>query len=267
LILSTLLGFEIENLKSVKIHFATGSNDRREPLNQFFSGKFKEWQERQNQKNFEREYILSLAYKDKNEWLFLGIYKRISVTESNNGFSYATELTDFGDEWIGRLVIEYNKEYRNSYILAEKYFNDFKIKEILPERLQLEDFPGYENVNIDRMKLQLIITQEIKTWKTALKCVTGVYLIADGNNGKLYVGSATGEENFWKRWSEYAQSFHGNNIQLKKLHKENEEEYFKNIHYSILEIHKANTDAELILQREMYWKQILMTKEFGYNLN
>jgi hypothetical protein len=35
----------------------------------------------------------------------------------------------------------------------------------------------------------------------ALSSVAGVYLISDTLDGRLYVGSASGQGSFWQRWS------------------------------------------------------------------
>lgn len=92
-------------------------------------------------------------------------------------------------------------------------------------------------------------------------------MIADRATGKLYVGAAYGEDNFWQKWSMYAQACHGNNKQLKELYDKHGSDYFKNFNFSILEIFKNTTDVEEIQKRENYWKKVLLTREFGYNDN
>ena len=83
-------------------------------------------------------------------------------------------------------------------------------------------------------------------------------------NGKKYVGSATGENMLWGRWKEYIANGNGGNIELKNL----DFSYIqKNFRYSILEIYKSTTDDDAILERESWWKELLMTRQFGYNKN
>jgi hypothetical protein len=65
--------------KRYKVHLAIGLRDKKEPLIELTKGKFKEWQEYQNNKNFERDFILSLLYYRPTEWIFGGVYKRIDV--------------------------------------------------------------------------------------------------------------------------------------------------------------------------------------------
>jgi hypothetical protein len=40
-----------------------------------------------------------------------------------------------------------------------------------------------------------------------------------------------------------------------------------NFYYSILDIFKAKTDDKVILSRESWWKNTLLTRRFGYNSN
>ena len=77
--LHELLGIKEENFFDYKVHFATGSNDKKEPYNAFLIGEFQEWQECQTNKNFGRDYILSLIYYDKDIWMFGGVYKVLPV--------------------------------------------------------------------------------------------------------------------------------------------------------------------------------------------
>ena len=67
----------------------------------------------------------------------------------------------------------------------------------------------------------------------------------------------------WGRWKDYIANGNGGNIELKSL----DFEYIqKDFRYSILEIYKSTTD-DAILERESWWKELLMTRQFGYNKN
>ncbi|MFW6025977.1 MAG: GIY-YIG nuclease family protein [Candidatus Woesearchaeota archaeon] len=260
-----------EEIKNTKLHFATGDGDNKEALMEFLKGGFKNWQEWQGNKNFPRRYILSLIYLNANEWLFGGVYKVLDWQEKEDGlgsnYKYTTELTNKGEKWIGRLIIKYEKDFRISYTYCEKYIHDFEILELRRNRYQIIEFPGYENVSIDYDKLKLIIETGNKSWKSALSSVQGVYLLTNNDNGKLYVGSAYGENNFWQRWVEYIDTGHGNNIELIKLIEKEDDDYFRNFTFSILEVFKNTADSEEIIRRESYWKNMLSSREFGYNLN
>jgi len=258
-------GIEPE-LRKYKVHFATGTKENN-PLFAYFNNKFKEWQEWQNQKNFERESILSFIYYAPNQWLFAGFYKRLSCEFVIDHYQYKTELLEIGNELIGRLIIHYKKEFRASYLRLEKYYKEFNISEIQRDKIAVMKFQGFDNVNIGFEYLQSIINNNELTWKTALENVKGVYLISDRKNGRKYIGSAYGENAFWSRWSEYAKNGHGGNSELRKLLQEKGSDYAKNFQFSILEIRTKTTSDDEIIGREKYWKDVLMTREFGYNQN
>ncbi|GAH13295.1 unnamed protein product, partial [marine sediment metagenome] len=126
--LTAILSFKIPEIepeiKKYKVHFATGKKDN-DPLMAFFRNDFKKWQEWQNQKNFERDFILSFIYYAPNQWLFAGVYKRISCRYIKDHFQYETELHDVGRFFIGRLIISFKKEFRASYLRLEKHYNNF----------------------------------------------------------------------------------------------------------------------------------------------
>lgn len=92
-----------------------------------------------------------------------------------------------------------------------------------------------------------------------------VYLIVDTKTGKKYVGSAYGDNMLLGRWRNYIANGHGGNKLLKSLDFEYIKENFK---YYILEIFKSSVDDEIIINRESFWKEVLLTRtDFGYNGN
>ena len=66
------------------------------------------------------------------------------------------------------------------------------------------------------------------------------------------------------RWISYVKNGHGNNAELKKLGKDHIQRHFR---YSILDIYKSTTADKTILARESWWKNTLMARQHGYNLN
>jgi hypothetical protein len=268
MLVKEILPFIETNQKKIKVHCAIGRINKSEPLYSFSKGTFKEWQDGQNNKNFERDFILSLIYYKRGEWLFAGIYESLDVIERNSGgYNYITELTDIGKDLIGRLVIFFEKDFRASYLKLENYIDDLLLSEIFKKRYKLDPFPGFENVNVNYSLLKEIINENEQSWKSALSNVKGVYLISDRKTGKLYVGSAYGEDAFWTRWKSYVETGHGGNILLKEILGVNANEYLQNFNFSILEIMKMHTDDAQIINREGYWKSILLTRTFGYNKN
>jgi hypothetical protein len=276
MIISQLIPFLNENKVNVKIHCATGNTDEgNSKLEAFFAfskDKFKEWQEDQTRKNFEKDYILSLIYINKNEWLFAGIYQSLDVeqvTDENDKirYKYRTQLLENGNEFIGKLVISFEKDFRASYLLLEKHIDNLLICEIKKTEYKFEPFPGFSNVNVAFDLLKEIINNNESSWQSALSSVKGIYLISDKSNGKLYVGSASGDMAFWQRWSDYIKDGHGGNKKLKEIIAKNGIKYCENFTFSILEICNINTVDEEILKKESFWKERLLTREYGYNDN
>ena len=253
-------------LDNYKIHLATGQ--KIPPLDAFYEGKFKEWQEYQNNENFKCDYVLSLISLEGNKWLFAGVYKILGVTKgANPPYQYQTVLLPNQEDIIGRIIVSYKREGRASYIWGHKYGKNLEIFEIRPERLSIEDFPGYNKVVLSHRQLKIITTQLEPSWKSALSNVKGIYLISDISTGKLYVGSATGEDGIWQRWESYAKTGHGGNSELKTLLRDKGIEYTSNFQYSVLEIADTHSTDEFIIERETYWKNVLLSRKFGYNSN
>ena len=265
-----LLGLSDQMIEESKLHLAIGYKEKFEPLYAFYREDFKFWQERQNNKNFEKPYIISMIYYGKDEWLFAGVYKRLDVKKPDHEdykYLYNTELMDISFELIGRLIIKFRKNFRQSYPHAKNYFYKLELLEILREKYTVEPFSGYANVRVMFELLKSIIDQEERSWKIALSNVKGVYVITDISNGKQYIGSAYNEDAFWTRWQKYSINGHGGNVLLRKLISEKGLDYAKNFQFSILETRSMTAQDDEIIKRESFWKDVMMTREFGYNKN
>ena len=95
----------------------------------------------------------------------------------------------------------------------------------------------------------------------------GIYVIADAKTGKFYVGSATGDEGIWSRWCSYATTGHGGNKDIRALLRHKGTDYVQQFCFGILEIADTHASATDILRRESHWKELLQTREHGYNAN
>lgn len=275
-----ILNINENNFKHYKIHFATGTDNKRKAYEKFLINEFDEWQAEQTNKNFNRDFVISLIYYDKDIWLFGGVYKvndqtpqAVTLLDGWCGWRYDLTLTDNQKDLIGRVFVYYKKEFRASYPCLELQTKnginpaDICIFSILDKRVTINDFNGFDNVNISYQTLKYIIENNISTWKSALSNVKGIYLIVDTLTGKQYVGSAYGEDCIWQRWSEYAKNGHGGNIELKNVLINNGANYRNNFKYSILEVCNMNLGNDYIIRRESYWKEVLMTRQFGMNNN
>jgi hypothetical protein len=253
-------------LENYKIHLATGINPT--PLEAFHTGQFKEWQEAQNNRNFPCEHILALISLEGDRWLFAGVYEVCGVRRGTTSpYLYQTELLPSQDDLIGRVIIRYKRQYRASYIWGHKYGKYLEVAEIRPAAMSIEEFPGYDNAIVSHRVLKAIVDQQEQTWKSALSNVKGTYLIVDTSNGKMYVGSATADGGIWQRWESYVNTGHGGNDRLKELLQTNGIEYANNFQYVVLEIADSHSTRDFIVSRETYWKQALLSRQFGYNSN
>jgi len=126
---------QLENHTGYKLHFATGEKDKKEALMAFCNGTFDDFQNQQSRLNFSRKYIFALVYLTENEWLFVGIYEsighKIHPTDKQYKYRYKTVLTEQYQEFIGKLVVKYDKNFRQSYPYLENHIEDIVISDIL----------------------------------------------------------------------------------------------------------------------------------------
>jgi len=133
--------------------------------------------------------------------------------------------------------------------------------------MSVGDFPGYNSVLLSYPLLRTITREDLPSWRSALSSVSGVYVITDNETGKLYVGSAYGGNGIWQRWQAYAKSGHGGNKELKALLREHGRDYVKHLQFSVLEVCDLNASKDYVISRETQWKNVLRSREFGYNEN
>lgn len=260
---------ELEKIRinKFKVHLAKGPENSLEALDVFLEGTFEEWQGFQSKKNFELPYIFSMIYIRKDEWVFGGIYSVLSFTKEPEHIIYQTQLTPIHSDLIGRVIINYSRGFRYAYPMLSTIYSELSIIAILREKISMSDFPGYENLILLFSKLKMIYNCAYPSWKTALSNMKGIYLITDIATGKMYVGAAYGDETIWNRWQQYITSGHGGNTGLRDLIEQNNPNYVKNFQFSLLEVHSTLISDVYILKRESHWKQVLLTRDFGYNQN
>lgn len=252
-----------------KLHLATW-NGQTNPLDVYLAGEFDEWQRWQTRRNFERPFVISLiALRGLNRWLFAGVHTSHGQEwkEAHGCFRYDLREHAACSELNGRLVATFARPGRQSYLNAENWADRILLGEILPERLKIAEFPGFRAVNLSKAELDLIVRQDLESWRTALSNVAGVYLITDTLSGKLYVGSATGGGGIWQRWTDYAVSGHGGNLELVRLARDEGNDRVSAFRFSILETADIHASAEEVLRRESHWKNVLLSREHGLNSN
>ncbi|MHB9145807.1 MAG: GIY-YIG nuclease family protein [Symbiobacteriia bacterium] len=250
-----------------KLHFAV-NNGEDEPLDVYRDGRFDEWQRWQSRRNFKRPYVISLiAMQSSRQWLFAGVHQSLGYEERGGQYYYNLARLPQFNELDGRLVITFEKDSRPCYRNAETLAERLDLAEIRSEKLGIMRFPGFANVRLQKHELEIIVRHQEESWRAALSAVAGVYVIADTRTGRLYVGSATGSEGLWDRWCQYANNGHGQNEDLKAVLDREGSEYANNFQFGILEIAGSQASRDEIRDRESHWKELLLSRDFGYNLN
>jgi hypothetical protein len=257
--------------EKAKVHLAR-NNGTEEPIDVFIQGTFDEWQRWQNARNFELEFVVSLLQAASPiRWLFAGLFRSNGYKEENDPehvYIYNLDRLPSTEELVGRLYLTSRYKQRNSYPLGQTLMSDLTVAELLPERLSIGQFPGYKCVNLTKALLDVVVRQNVESWRSALSSVKGIYLITDKSNGKLYVGKADGQTGIWGRWSTYSETIHGHNVALKQeFDIDISAERQKDLSFSVLEIADLHTMKQDIDKRERHWKEILSSRAHGYNVS
>jgi len=267
-LLNDILRFD--DLESVKIRFNLMFDDNWNPIEIFkerkqevlLKGQYWNYTTKKSFKVGEITVGFIRLSTDKDLWLLFHIGRVTKDLETLNGVGYEYEVLDEYEKYFGRLIIRFKNTVQAMVRKAESVIQDCEVEKLLPGIFDNDNFPGYDKVNLSWQELRRVLDKE--TWRTALQNQKGVYLITDTSNGKMYVGSAYGENMILGRWQAYVATLHGGNAELKELIRDHIEAHFR---YSILDIFRSSVDDNVILEREAWWKEVLLTRRFGYNGN
>lgn len=220
---------------------------------------------------FNRRFIFALARdrKDPSLWLFGGVFEVVGRSNEPNSHSYEIALRDdIMGPFIKRLWVRYRLSGRTIRLNMETGVDKIEVASILQEPYAGEPFPGHDRINHSLAVLETAVTQEWNDWRGALQYMKGVYVIHDHATGKAYVGSAYGDTGIWSRLRQYVDSLHGQNVALRDLVGTQGADYArKNLHFALLELWSMRTADNEVLARENYWKDVMMTRQFGLNKN
>ncbi|XMB85486.1 GIY-YIG nuclease family protein [Mycoplasmatota bacterium WC44] len=263
----------IEDLSSVKIKFNRNAGDTN-PIELYakspevINTEWLFWRTEQRHFNV-GETAICLVRMQGHFWLLTTIKKVVKELGVTKGINYeGDELQEYASLY-GRTIIKFHKTFQRGVRYAEGLIDELEVVQILPAVYEGDDFPGYDKVRLPYNTLKTIIDRNKRDWVSALENQKAVYLIRDSKTGKLYVGSATGENGMLlQRWKNYVHNGHGGNKDLVKIVDEKGFDYVKdNFVYSILENYNSRVDKKSILERESWWKETLGTRTFGYNKN
>lgn len=257
---------KIVDLDNTKIRF-NQSNGISNPLLFYKENKqellhWQFWNYKDKRSFYEGQTAIGFVKIEDNKWLLFDISRITKDLNKFNAVGYEYQQIEKYQKYQGRLIIEFKNSGQQMIRKAQSVINDCKIVQILEDTFDDDLFPGYDMVNLSWFDLKRVINKSV--WKTALENQKGVYLITDISSGKMYIGSAYGEHMIHGRWSQYIKNGHGGNKDLKNL----DYDYIKNnFRYSILDIYKSTIEDNIIINRESWWKETLLTRKFGYNNN
>lgn len=256
----------LNNLENIKFRFMTPHNSG-DPLDTFKHEpeKIDDWllwnySKLRSFKVGELAFGFIRLHSDK--WLFVRAVRIMEDLDTFNGVGYKSVNVPEYQKYLGRVIISYKNRSQKLIRNAATLINDCKVSRILEGIYSNDDFPGYDSVQVSWRELNYLIDKV--AWKTALENQQAVYLITDRSNGKMYVGSATGDQMLYSRWKSYIKSGHGGNAELKGL---SAEHIKNNFYFSILDIYKSSVSKDVVIAREQWWKRTLQTNLFGYNRN
>ncbi|WNG95007.1 GIY-YIG nuclease family protein [Mycobacterium sp. ITM-2016-00318] len=220
---------------------------------------------------FNRQFIFSLAQdRDRGtHWLFGGVFEVLKRRPKPLSYSYDLKLRDdLMGPFIKRLMVSFRPPGRQMRMNLDTHLDHIAVLSIREHTYAGETFPGHDRINHTFGTLEVAIKQDWHDWRGALQGMKGVYVIHDQETGKGYVGSATGDTGIWARLSEYVAKLHGGNKGLVELVGQKGPEYAKaNLRFALLDYGPMRTPDEKVLERESYWKDVLLTRKFGNNKN
>lgn len=208
------------------------------------------------------KYIVSFVGEGGVLARFIGVYEILGNEFVDGFFEYKMRETPGYDDLKERVIIR----WENPISWHQWIKNEMEVQEISPG-LHYKRFTDYFDLILTYPELKEIIDNQYSDWKTILSSVKGVYLITDINTGKLYVGSAYGENGVWGRWTEYVNTNgHGNNKMLREL-VVSDKDYANNFQFSILMLLPKTVTSDMAIEKEQMFKNKLGTNAFGLNMN
>ena len=229
---------------------------------------YQETQNIENQNKLNSQYWASFVGTSSDETLFVGIYKIIGkklleedkpkphidgIDKAGSCNIYNLSLEQKLSDFIGKLTVDWGTGER-----AWIQYSDRQNKKILELRTEFKepDFPGFLNFVEPLSRLNKLP----KSWISILQNTKGIYMLTCPKTKEQYVGSASGESGFWRRWQDYIQTGHGGNEALKSRDP-------SDYQVSILEVAGTIATESDISKKEQLWKSKLQSKEMGLNRN
>lgn len=232
---------------------------------------FMTYQSEQLVKKFKNvDYIVSFIGEESTSSRFVGVYKNNGILQMLPDYKGGS-LARFDIQEISgfellkeRVIIDWNNPVQ--WLQHYNAMPVIRIDRGLMEN-NLPVFVRYEDVILNYTQLKTIINSNNPEWKSRLESCNCIYLILDKSNGKQYVGSTYNTKGIWGRWSEYAKTGHGNDVELKKCIDSDPKYAEKNFQWCILETLPIKILQDQAIERESLYKRKLGTRIYGHNKN
>ena len=232
---------------------------------------FMTYQSEQLVKKFKNvDYLVSFIGEESTSSRFVGVYKNNGILQmlpDYKGEAHARfdiqEIPGF-ELLKERVIIDWNNP-----VQWLQHYNEMPVIRI--DRGLMENnlpvFVRYEDVVLNYIQLKTIINSNNPEWKLRLESCNCIYLILDKSNGKQYVGSTYNTKGIWGRWSEYAKTGHGGDVELKKCIESDPKYAEKNFQWCILETLPIKILQDQAIERESLYKRKFGTRIHGLNKN
>lgn len=241
--------------------------DQRQDLYNLYRTEYPEFLKYQNSQSKDVfrnvDYIVSFIGEEGNRSRFIGVFKITDrKTINENHYEYQMHRENGFEDLTERVIIF----WKTPISWHQWIKNKMEVIEIHPG-LHYQQFTDYSDFILDFHELKEIVNNQYSDWKKMLSITKGIYLINDTNTGKLYVGSAYGEDGIWGRWCNYiSTNGHGNNKTLKEQI-DFDKDYAKHFQFSILMLLPRTITPDEAIKKERLFKSKLGTNSFGLNNN
>lgn len=214
------------------------------------------------------EYVVAFIREDGTDSRLVGVYENHGLNAAkskklSHNYYDLEPIQEFS-HLFDRVVVDWGLHQQQWH----QWWNNVKFVTSIDGFIDksVPRFLSYEDVILRHDELKAIFDRKDSQWKEKLQSVNCIYAIIDNSNGKLYIGSTYGESGIWGRWQEYANSGHGDNIELKNLIN-NDSKYADHFQWIILEVLPLKISSEKAIMRENLYKEKFLTRVFGYNRN
>lgn len=210
------------------------------------------------------DYIISFVGLERKHSIFIGVFEITGSNFKNNHHYYDLQAVPEFSDFVDRMVIDWGG---GAQAWHQWYPTQKEVVEILPQGY-IGNFPSLLDFVLEYDELKKLINNPDANyeWRHHLSAVNGVYLILDSTTGQQYIGSASGTNGLWQRWSDYAANGHGNNKELIDLHK-TDPLHHRNFKFSVLQSLPSNITQREIIEIENLYKQKLGSRAHGLNSN